>query len=75
MQSSAKKQERMMYADPNDHSFNYERRFVDRKTHEFGMNAKRDLDQMPEVKKALPKVSPLNVDDEDELITIFKDII
>ena len=30
---------------------------------------------MPPIKKHLPRVSPLNMDEEDELITILKDII
>lgn len=30
---------------------------------------------MPPVKNYLPRVSPLNNDDEDELITLIKDII
>jgi hypothetical protein len=30
---------------------------------------------MPAIKKHLPRVSPLNADEEDELITVFKDLI
>lgn len=30
IQGSAKKKDRMQYADPNDHSFNNTRRFIDR---------------------------------------------
>ena len=34
-----------------------------------------DVHLMPPIKKHLPRVSPLNMDEEDELITILKDII
>jgi len=30
---------------------------------------------MPPIKKHLPRVSPLNMDEEDELITVLKDMI
>lgn len=35
---SAKKQERMLYADPNDHSFNDTRRFTGRTASQFAIN-------------------------------------
>jgi hypothetical protein len=34
-----------------------------------------DLSIMPPVRNYLPRVSPLNNDDEDELITFLKEII
>lgn len=75
MQGSAKKQERMLYADKNDHSFNNSRRFTNRQTSEFIIASKRDPDAMPEIKSHLPRVSPLSIEDEDELVTVLKDII
>lgn len=72
---SATKQERLLYADPNDHSFNNTRRFTDRVTSPFMPNNTTMLDLMPPIKKHLPRVSPLNMDQQDELITVVKDLI
>lgn len=57
-----------------DHSFNNTKRFVDYDSDPFRMNT-QDLSRMPAVKHFLPRRSPLNNDDEDELITVLKDII
>lgn len=35
----------------------------------------QDLSRMPAVRNFLPRRSPLNNDDEDELITVLKDMI
>lgn len=64
-----------MYADPADHSFNNTRRFTDRQTSQYVVNNVTDTRLMPPIKKQLPRVSPLNNDQEDELITVIKDII
>ena len=66
-QGSEKKRERMQYADPDDHYFNSNKRFVNRVTHSY--------QPQPRIQKYLPRVSPLNNDDEEELITVLKDII
>lgn len=72
---SASKKERMLYADPMDHSFNGSRRFTDRQTAPWMVNNTTCTDIMPPIKKHLPKVSPLNMDSQDELITVLKDLI
>lgn len=74
IQGSAKKAERMEYADPDDHQFNSSQRFTNRNLSPFRIN-NADLTQMPPVKNFLPRVSPLNNDDEDELVTLLKEII
>jgi len=74
IQGSAKKADRMQYADPMDHSFNNTKRFVNHDSDPFRMNT-QDLSRMPAVRNFLPRRSPLNNDDEDELITVLKDII
>jgi hypothetical protein len=74
-QGSEKKKDRMQYADPADHSYNYGRRFVARESKPWPVNT-FDLNSMPTLKEGpLPRVSPLNNDEEDELITVFKEII
>ena len=74
-QGSEKKKDRMMYADPDDHSYNYSKRFIARESKPWPVNT-FDLGSMPPVKEGpLPRVSPLNNDEEDELITVFKEII
>jgi hypothetical protein len=63
----------MKYADPFDHSFNYDRRFVDRNSYLYPKLKKTDE---PKSKHGLlPKVNPLNVEDEDELITVLKEFV
>ena len=72
---SERKRDRMQYADPDDHSYNYTRRFIARESEMWPVNT-FDLNSMPQVKEGpLPRVSPLNNDEEDELITVFKEII
>jgi hypothetical protein len=74
-QGSEKKKDRMQYADPDDHNFNYSKRFVARESYPWPVN-NFDLNSMPKVKEGpLSRVSPLNNDEEDELITVFKEII
>ena len=75
IQGSSAKKDRMQYADPNDYSFNHDARFTNKKTSEFVINNTKDEKRMPMIKHSLPKVSPLNADEEDELITVVKDII
>lgn len=59
----------MKYADPNDHYFNYDDRFVKR-------NSFNSPPQKIEYKKKLlPKVEKLDVENSDELITVLIDII
>lgn len=70
-QASAKKQERMKYADPFDHSFNYDRRFTERNSNLYPGKPSQSKPQY----SLLPKVNPLNVDDEDELVTVLKELI
>ena len=65
----------MQFADPNDHFFSHNDRFTNKKTSEFLIDSKKDERQMPTIKHSLPKVSPLNQDEEDELITVVKDMI
>jgi hypothetical protein len=48
-QGSEKKKDRMQYADPNDHSFSYSKRFVARETLPWPVNS-FDLNSMPSVK-------------------------
>ena len=64
----------MQFADPIDHSFNYDRRFVD---HNSFMYPKQPLSSDISRSKysLLPKVKPLTVEDEDELITVFKEFL
>lgn len=57
-----------------DHSFNSSKRFTAFDSDPHRINT-QDLNRMPAVKNYLPRVSPLNNDDEDELITVIKDII
>lgn len=64
----------MEYADPDDHEFNNSQRFTNRNLSPFRIN-NADLSIMPPVKNFLPRVSVLNNDDEDELITFMKEII
>lgn len=74
-QGSEKKKDRMQYADPADHNYGYQKRFVARESKPWPVN-NFDLNSMPTVKEGpLPRVSPLNNDEEDELITVFKEII
>ena len=74
IQGSSAKKDRLQFADPNDHYFNSKERFTNKKTSEYFIDSK-DEKQMPAIKHSLPKVSPLNQDEEDELITVIKDII
>ena len=64
----------MQYADPMDHSFNSTKRFIALDSDPFRINT-QDISRMPAVKNILPRRSPLNNDDEDELVTVLKDII
>jgi hypothetical protein len=75
MQGSSAKKDRMKYADPNDHSFNASDRFVNRKTSPYLIVDKKNERQMPPVRQHLPRVSPISNDIEDELITVFKDMM
>lgn len=70
-QASEKKKERLRYADPFDHSFNYDRRFVERDS---GLYPSSQV-AMTQSHHLLPKVNALNVEDEDELITVLKEFI
>lgn len=71
-QASEKKKERLRYADPFDHSFNYDRRFTNRDS---GLYPQSLGTTAPQSHHLLPKVNPLNVEDEDELITVLKEFI
>jgi hypothetical protein len=74
MQGSEKKKNRMQFADPYDHHFNGSRRFIDRKT--FAPISRQDDSLMPPIKQGpLLRVSPLSNEDEDELITLFRETI
>jgi len=65
----------MKYADPTDHCFNADRRFIARQSVPFSVN-NFDLSSMPAIKEGpLSRVSPLTNEEEDELITVLKDII
>lgn len=70
---SAKKQERMKYADPNDHQFNWSSKFVNRGVYEnvYPSSYGRPADREP---KILPKLSNLDVEEEDELINAMQEI-
>ena len=70
-QASEKKKDRLRYADPYDHSFNYDRRFTQRDSGLYPPSAGMTLPSH----HLLPKVNPLNVEDEDELITVLKEFI
>lgn len=72
-QASEKKKERMRYADPFDHSFNYDRRFTQRDSTMYRSQVGKELTQPNHT--LLPKVNPLNVEDEDELITVLKEFM
>mmetsp|Transcript_14154 Transcript_14154/g.24051 ORF Transcript_14154/g.24051 Transcript_14154/m.24051 type:complete len:216 (-) Transcript_14154:367-1014(-) len=76
IQGSEKKKQRLMYADPNDHSFNYTKRFVQRETNPFSIS-NYEQEQAPMVKQGplSKRVCNLNTEMEDELITVLKDII
>jgi hypothetical protein len=65
----------MQFANPYDHSFNETRRFTDRKTAPYVVNNTTNTNLMPAIKNHLPKVSPINNDEEDEFITVLKDLI
>ena len=52
---SAKKQQRMLYADPNDHSFNDTSRFTGRMASPFVINNTTNTQFMPPIKRHLPK--------------------
>ena len=72
-QASEKKKERLRYADPYDHSFNYDRRFVQRDSGLYPSSQSKATVQPGHT--LLPKVNPLNVEDEDELVTVLKEFI
>lgn len=72
-QASEKKKERLRYADPFDHSFNYDRRFVQRDSALYGARPSKEVASPSH--PLLPKVNPLNVEDEDELITVLKEFM
>jgi hypothetical protein len=65
-----------MYADPYDHAFNYERKFIDRGS----LNAfERHSDALglssgPRYPKILKKVNDIDVEEEDELMTVMKEV-
>ena len=66
-----------MYADPNDHYFNHSKRFTDKKNFSpqrpQGGISKYDL---PPIRYGpLSKVSVLTNEEEDELVTVLKDVI
>lgn len=63
----------MKYADPYDHSFNYNRRFVERNSYLYPSQSAAN--QAKSKYSLLPKVNPLNVEDEDELVTVLKEFI
>jgi len=75
IQGSSSKKDRMMFADPSDHSFNNTAKFTDRHTSPYIISNKKSQNSMPPIKNHLPRVSPLNADEEDELITVLKDVI
>lgn len=62
----------MKYADPNDHYFNYDDRFIRRNSYN-SPPQRREEHQIK--KKLLPKVEKLDVENSDELITVLTDII
>ena len=65
----------MIYADEDDHHYNNTMRFVARESKQWPINT-FDLNSMPSIKDGpLPRVSPLNNEEQDEVITVFKDII
>jgi len=72
-QASEKKKARMQYADPYDHQFNHSRRFVAKDSRLYPESSASCFS--PPKGHLLPKVNPLNVEDEDELITVLKEFV
>ena len=65
----------MQYADQDDHFFNGSRRFVARESFPFPVNT-FVTSAMPVVKEGpLKKQSPITTEEQDELVTVFKDMI
>ncbi len=62
----------MKYADPNDHYFNYEDRFIKRNSYNSPPHKQVGSQNK---KKLLPKIEKLDVENSDELITVLIDII
>jgi hypothetical protein len=62
----------MKYADPNDHYFNYDDRFVKRNSYN---SPPHKMIESQLKKKLLPKIEKLDVENSDELITVLIDII
>ena len=62
----------MKYADPNDHYFNYDDRFVKRNSYN---SPPHKMIESQFKKKLLPKIEKLDVENSDELITVLIDII
>lgn len=67
----------MLYADPYDHAFNYERKFVDRVN--LGAFERESnvlgLHSGPIAPKILKKVNDIDVEEEDELVTVLKEMM
>ena len=62
----------MKYADPNDHYFNYEDRFIKRNSYN---SPPQRREEQQYKKKLLPKVEKLDVENSDELVTVLIDMI
>lgn len=79
IQFSERKKDRLKYADPLDHSFNYESKFVDRPAFTEYQRQAGNLGVRPVYNyvqhRVLPKVNKIDVEEEDELITVLKDIL
>jgi hypothetical protein len=77
VQCSERKKDRMLYADPYDHAFNYERKFVDRANLDAFERQSNvlGLQSGPISHKILKRVNEIDVEEEDELVTVLKEIM